>query len=177
MNNTALYSTFILTVLSIIGLFFFIRASVKERLQQVKLVSILPESELFSQLKTYFQARSYQVIKVDPDNNEVLFEGFVAPSLFLAILLSILSIFGILSLILVLSQLWHQFERFFLILLIFSPVAGLFYWQNAGRKEQVSVKVQTLTDSANKTQTLLIITGHRDELATFQETLNFSSFS
>lgn len=175
MNQTALYSTFILTVLCIIGLFFFIRASVKERIQQVKLVSDLPESDLFSQLKTYFSDRSYQVIKVDPDNNQVLFEGFVSPSLFLAILLSILSICGILCLILVLSQLFHQLEKFFFILLIFSPVAGLFYWQNAGRKEQVSVKVQTLTDVQN--QTLLIVTGHRDELANLQETLNLSSFT
>ncbi len=175
MNQTALYSTFILTVLSVIGLFFFIRASVKKRIQQVKLVSDLPESSLFSLLKTYFSDRSYQVIKVDRDNNEVLFEGFVSPSLFLAILLSILSICGIFSLILVLSQLFHQFEKFFFILLIFSPFAGLFYWQNAGRKEQVSIKVTTLTDAQN--QTLLIITGHRDELANLKETLNLTSFS
>ncbi len=86
MNTAILPSTLLLTVLMAVGLVFFIRASVKDRTQKVELVSEQAEASLMTQLQQYFAQRSYQVVKVDAEQNQVIFEGFVRPSVFLAIL-------------------------------------------------------------------------------------------
>ncbi|NEQ63648.1 MAG: cofactor assembly of complex C subunit B, partial [Moorea sp. SIO4A1] len=103
MNTTILASTLWLTLLLAVGLFFFIRASVKDRIQQVKLASPETEESLLNQLKQYFYQRAYQVAAVDAATNQVTFQGIVRPSWFLAIFLTVLAACGILCLSLVLS--------------------------------------------------------------------------
>jgi hypothetical protein len=54
-------------------------------------------------------------------------------------------------------------------LLLVAPIAGWFYWQGSSRTEQVRLKVEAPT--ATPAPTLIKISGHRDELAVFQSTL------
>ncbi|ELR99345.1 Protein of unknown function (DUF3529) [Gloeocapsa sp. PCC 73106] len=154
-----------------VGLFFFIRASVKERIEELVLISKLPEETLKPQLQNYFESRAYRIKTLDAQNNRVVFEGFVRPSWFLAILLSVLAAFGLLSLALVISLLNPHLSFLGLIFPLLAPVAGIFYWKNAGRLEEVVLQIKSLTDSHDDSKTQIEIKAHRDELLTLQKSL------
>ncbi|MBE9126640.1 MULTISPECIES: cofactor assembly of complex C subunit B [unclassified Coleofasciculus] len=177
MNTAILSSTFGLTVLLAIGLFFFIRASVKDRTEQIKLVAQEPEESLLEQLQNYFDQRAYRVAAVDATTGQVTFQGFVRPSLFLAIFLTVLAACGILCLVLVLSLLYPALTQLFFGLVLLSPAAGFFYWQGAGRNEQVFLKVETLPAQEFGTQSVITVTAHRDELAQLQQNLKLKPSS
>ena len=73
MDTAILPSTFLLTLLLSVGLFFFIRASTKDRIETAQLVSEQDEAAFMSQLKEYFRSRSYRVAEVDREQNKVIF--------------------------------------------------------------------------------------------------------
>jgi hypothetical protein len=176
MNNAVLLpSTFALTVLLAIGLFFFIRASAKDRTQVVRLVSERSEDELLPQLRQYFVARAYRVDQVDAATNQVTLSGNVRPSLFLAIFLSFLAGVGGLCLGLVLSVSLPNVPYLWLAFVAVAPLAGGFYWQKAGRVEQVSFKLEASNDHATTATvagSLIKVRAHRDELEALQQSLN-----
>lgn len=172
MNFAILSSTLLLTVLSLVGLVFFIRASTKDRIQQITLVCEQPEASLMAGLQQYMQQRAYKVTKIDAENNSVTFEGFVRPSVFLAVFLTMLAAVGILCLLLVLSQLIPNWSWISLIVVLLSPVAGVFYWKKAGRNEQVSLKLDKTSGSE---QSKITVVAHRDELIQLQRSLCLKS--
>lgn len=170
MNTYVIPSTLLLTVLLMVGLFFFVKASVKDRTQQVSLITESSEDALLSQLDQYFTQRAYRVVALDLEG--VTFTGMVRPSVFLAIFLTLLVAAGMLCLGLVLSLLVPKFSAGFLGLVLLAPVAGFFYWQRAGRQEQVLVKVEPLPGKdQSEDQSRLTVTAHRDELAALQHSL------
>ncbi|MEM7591299.1 MAG: cofactor assembly of complex C subunit B [Cyanobacteria bacterium P01_A01_bin.83] len=168
MNLPVISSTFFLTLLMMIGLFFFIRASVKDRTKQIKLVPAESDDILIKKLQDYFESRAYQLVSVDSQNKQVAFTGFVRPSIFLAILLSFLAVVGLSCLALVLFLLFPQVDYLFWLLVLIAPLAGRFYWQKAGRWEKISLQVVPQNDQPN----LVKITAHRDELIQLQENLS-----
>jgi Cofactor assembly of complex C subunit B len=170
MDTAILPSTLLLTLLLMVGLFFFIRASTKDRTQIAQLVSDQDEATLMPQLKEYFVARSYRVAAVDPQKNQVIFEGFVRPSWFLAVFLTLLAAAGFLCLSLVLMLLFPNLGKVFLGMLLLSPLSGVFYWKKAARLEKVSLKVET-TESEQKSPSKITVTAHRDELIELQRAL------
>jgi hypothetical protein len=169
-NMPILSSTLLLTLLMAVGLVFFIRASVKDRTQQVGLLAQESEESILTRLQQYFDQRAYRVAALDAATNQVTFQGFVRPSWFLAIFLTILAACGILCLSLMLSFLDPSLSRLFLGLVLLSPAAGVFYWKKAGRNEQVSLTVEAYT-TAEAVQTLVTVTAHRDELLQLQQAL------
>lgn len=172
MPNSTIVSTFVLTVLMAIGLPFFIRASVKDRTQQIRLPTSETEETFLPKLQQYFTSRAYRVVDLDKEKNQVTFEGFVQPSVFLAIFLSLIALIGLFSLILVLCFFYPSYSGFFWFLLLLAPGAGLFYWQKAGRLEQVLLTVEQ-NMGLEEPKNIIKITGHRDELKELQETLTF----
>jgi hypothetical protein len=172
MNTTVLTSTFILTLLLAVGLFFFIRASTKDRIEQMVLETSESEAALLPRLEAYFTDRAYRIAAVDRDTEIVTFEGVVRPSVFLTVLLTGLAAIGALCLSLVLSMVLPDLGNLFLVLLIFAPLAGWFYWQGSARTEQVRLKVEA--SDATPPLTSIKISGHRDELAVFQSALKLS---
>lgn len=150
-----------------IGLFFFIRASVKDRTKQIQLVPAESEDILLKKLQEYFEARAYQLTAVDPQIKQIAFKGFVKPSLFLAILLSLLAVVGLSCLALVLFLLFPSLSNLFWLLVLIAPLAGVFYWRKAGRWEEILLQVTSAADSPN----LVTVTAHRDELIQLQENL------
>lgn len=170
MSELILSSTFLLTLLLAVGLFFFIRASVKDRTEEVKLISPQPEESLVAQLQQYFSQRAYRVVSADESEKQVTFEGYVQPSLFLAIFLTLLAAIGIFCLALVLAILFPQWGNLFLFLLFLAPAAGVFYWKGAGRLEKVFLKLESLT--GEKSGILITVKAHRDELAELQRALS-----
>lgn len=170
MDTTILPSTLLLTMLLSVGLFFFIRASTKDRIEKAQLVSTLDEDALMPKLQEYFRSRSYRVAAVDREKNEVTFEGFVRPSWFLALFLTFLAAAGILSLSLVLSLLFPSLSMLFIGMVLLSPVSGIYYWKKAGRLEKVSLKVQSIKSEKHELSQITVV-AHRDELADLQREL------
>lgn len=168
MSELILSSTFLLTLLLAVGLFFFIRASVKDRTEEVKLISPQPEESLVAQLQQYFSQRAYRVVSADESEKQVTFEGYVQPSLFLAIFLTLLAAIGIFCLALVLAILFPQWGNLFFFLLFLAPAAGVFYWKGAGRLEKVFLKLESNTGAG----ILITVKAHRDELAELQRALS-----
>ncbi|MDJ0531630.1 MAG: cofactor assembly of complex C subunit B [Xenococcaceae cyanobacterium MO_207.B15] len=172
MDSTILTSTFLLTLLMMVGLVFFIRASVKDRTEQIELSTSESEDAILPKLQNYFDERAYRVIEVDALTNEVTFQGFVQPSLFMAIFLTSLSGLGFFCLVLVLFMLFPGVSNWLWLMLLLAPVAGIFYWQKAGRLEKVLLSVKSST-TGNQTRNIITVTGHRDELIQFQQNLSF----
>ncbi|MGB7441485.1 MAG: cofactor assembly of complex C subunit B [Coleofasciculaceae cyanobacterium] len=175
MNTATLPSIFLITLLLAVGLFFFIRASVKDRTEQVKLLATEPEESLVRRLQEYFDQRAYRVTTVDSSVRQVTFQGYVRPSWFLAIFLTLLAACGIMCLSLVLSLLYPRLTSVFLGLVLLAPAAGVFYWQKAGRTEQVSLKVEELPTQEAGIHSLVTVTGHRDELTQLRQTLKLKA--
>ncbi|MBP0020153.1 MAG: cofactor assembly of complex C subunit B [Cyanobacteria bacterium SBLK] len=169
MNSPVLSSTFLLTLLLMVGLFFFIRASVKERIEEIQLITEETKESLFNQLQGYFDSRAYKVTESESDR--LIFEGFVRPSWFLAIFLSVLAAIGLLCLALVLTYLLPAIGYFSIALIIFSPLAGYFYWQGAGRIEKVSIKIEAEATNKNR----VLVQGHRDELIQLKRAFPFAT--
>lgn len=170
MDTPILPSTFLLTLLLSVGLFFFIRASTKDRIETAQLISEQDEAALMPRVREYFHLRSYRVAAIDREQNQVTFEGFVKPSWFLAVFLTLLAAIGIVCLLLVLSLIIPSFSTLFLWLVLLSPLSGLFYWKKSGRLEKVSLKLEA-TPNQQHFSSKIIVTAHRDELAQLQRAL------
>ncbi len=164
-------STFLLTLLLMIGLFFFIRGSIKDRTEIVTISCEDSQDNILSYLRDYFQNRSYKVRSIEPETNKVSLEGFVSPSIFLAVFLSFLAGCGLFCFSLVLSMLFSTETYLFIWLLIFCPLAGFFYWKGAGRIEKI---VFRLDKNNSSTDTLITIQAHRDELIQLQSNFPFN---
>lgn len=177
MNTTVLSSTFLLTLLLAVGLFFFIRASVKDRTEQVRLIAQEPEESLLTRLQQYFDQRAYRVAAIDAVTHQVTFQGFVRPSWFLAIFLTLLAACGILCLSLVLSLLYPTLTYPFFALVLLAPVAGVFYWKKAGRSEQVFLTVEAVPTQTTGSQSLLTVTAHRDEVHELKQALKLKTLA
>ena len=169
MDNSVLFSTFFLTLLLGVGLFFFIRASVKDRTEQLSVLIEVSPTSVLDQLQHYFEQRAYQLIIADKVKSQIQFQGQVRPSWGLAIFLSFLAAIGFLCLGLVCSLLFPALGYYGLFLVIGAPIAGLFYWKKADRLEKVWVQVQA-TDKTQDAQRI-IITAHRDELKQLEQNL------
>ncbi|MGB3534642.1 MAG: cofactor assembly of complex C subunit B [Microcoleaceae cyanobacterium] len=172
MSLPVLSSTFFLTFLLAVGLFFFVKASVKARIEQQKLVANQAADSLLNQIQQYFQSRAYRVVTTNPDENQIVFEGVVRPSGFLAVFLTLLTAIGTLCLALVLSMVAPQYQQLFLGLILLSPLAGVFYWRRSGRSEQVLLQLEATNPLGNQPQSILRIQGHRDELTSLKQALN-----
>ena len=175
MNAAILPSIFVMTLLMVVGLMFFIRASVKDRTQEVQLITEQAEESLLNRVQQYFDQRAYKVAAVDAAQNQVTFQGVVRPSWFLAVFLTLLAAAGLLCLALVLSMLLPSFTQGLLSLVVLAPLAGFFYWQKAKRPEQVSLKIEVLEPEAAQPRNRVTVTAHRDELAELQRALNLRS--
>jgi hypothetical protein len=164
LTNAASISTLVLTALMLIGLLFFIKASVKDRITSIRLYADLSEIELAQALNQYFAARAYRIVGVKQDSQQVVMEGFVLPSPFLTIFLGILAGIGGLSLGLVVASLTSVVPLEISWLGIFlGPIASWFYWSKAGRLEQVQLKIDAIL-SGDSPQSVAALVGHRDEL-------------
>jgi Cofactor assembly of complex C subunit B len=142
---------------------FFIKASVKDRIERLSFVITEPESSFLTRLDQYLTARSYKLMDIG-DGAGITYEGLVAPSWFMAVFLTSLAAGGFLCLGLVLNYIYNI--NWFLGLAVLSPLAGLFYWKKSERLEQVIFTVQDKVEPKT-----FAITGHRDELHILKQSL------
>lgn len=180
MDRTTLISTFFLTLLMLIGLLFFIRASVKDRTAVLKMGYGKAVEALEQDLRQYFDDRAYSVKSLDRERDLITWEGFVQPSLSLAILLSFLASIGLFCLSLVLLLVVPAVGPSWFAVMLFAPAAGSFYWKRAGRLEEVSYRVLEPKEGAevdSKIKSLLSISAHRDEILALQRALPFQELA
>jgi hypothetical protein len=171
-------STFFLTALLMIGLFFFVRASTKDRIECLEWSSSEEGDRLLSQIEQHLTQRAYRLKQVEPEQSKVIFEGLVRPSVILAALLVSLVIVSLLGLSLVLSLTMPSVGLKFMAIGLVSPLAGWFYWKGSERLEEVEVQVLPPEPSSESNpkvteipQTTVRVQGHRDELLALRNVL------
>ena len=174
MDATITYSILFITLLLMIGLFFFIRAATKDRTETLTLAAPQAAEEALQSLARYFEGRAYRLESVTPETDTVALRGLVRPSGFLAFFLTLLAAVACLCFALVLASLFPAFGLVFIGLVGVSPLAGWLYWQRAGREEQVTLQLSPRTDDGfsglgHKESTQLSVTAHRDELIALQQ--------
>ncbi|MEN9225655.1 MAG: cofactor assembly of complex C subunit B [Thermostichus sp. HHBFW_bins_43] len=151
-------STLTLTVLLAIGLFFFLRASGKDRVETRLYFSSRRLEEMGSALQEHLQGRAYRLQATDAEGIAT-FTGQAQPSAGLAAFLTGLAGLGLACLALVLHTLEPQWRGWPWMLMLASPWAGWYYWRRNQRPEQIRIKLQA-EDSGSR----LWVEGHRDEL-------------
>jgi hypothetical protein len=174
MDNLVLSSTLFLTVLLFVGLFFFLRASTKDRTEMATWqFAVMPE-QILQDVTQYLESRSYRLQSVNPETDEAIFKGVVGASWGLAIFLSLLAGVAAACLGLVISLEIPQVGLWGLVSIVIAPAAGWFYRKKSQRTEQVAVLVRGDSENLQSaTQTKLHITAHRDEIESLRVALNY----
>lgn len=155
-------SVLLLTILLAIGLVFFLRAASKDRTTVVDVQSPLPPLEVLNGVSIWLEQRGWRASGGDAERQVLRFEGDVASSRALAVLLSIFGALGSASLGLVIRQLYPLLAWWpLLLVLIGGPAAGFVYQSRAARLELVELR---LISSSQSEKSILRIRAHRDEL-------------
>jgi ABC-type transport system involved in cytochrome bd biosynthesis fused ATPase/permease subunit len=174
METLSLYSSLLLTLLIMVGLFFFIRASVKDRTEREEFTSSLAAEALAEKVKEYLEKRTYaNVVDHSAASTETedaaiqVYQGVMQPSKFLAVFLSFAAFLGFVCLGLVFGVFFPQAAVLWSALPFLCPVAGIFYWKKARKTEMVRFKIVDTEHGRTK----LKVEAHRDELAAMNQAL------
>lgn len=155
-------STFFLTMLLGVGLFFFIKAATKDRTEIAEFLTDQSPETLHQKLLDYFEERAYHLmpaVSASDEDTWVKLVGLVRPSIFLAIFLAFLAAVALMCFALVLATLFSSYGPFFFVLVLLAPVVAGAYWKQAKREEQVAFRISS-TDKGST----LAVRGHRDEI-------------
>tara|TARA_Y100001933_G_scaffold164839_1_gene163105 strand:- start:1011 stop:1565 length:555 start_codon:yes stop_codon:yes gene_type:complete len=166
--NYSLKSTFILTILLFIGLFFFLRASSKDRTTTIEITTEKDPIDSLNIICSWLKLRGWNQIGGNIDQKSLTFKGQVVSSNSLAIFLSILGGIGSCSLGLVIKQIFPSLNWWPILLgIIGGPISGIIYSKNSQREETFEFRLlDTLDDS-----TTLRLRAHRDELISLEKEL------
>jgi len=178
-SKASYYTTLALYVASFPGLWSHIKRSTKAKVKRKTYVSAGEASEGGKELRqqageimAFMKANNYEVIEA---GETITFRGLVAQSTSQAFFLTFCTALGMASLALVLQI---QFQDLVLpvigspnwfYLVLFSPYAGIYYWQSGDRVDDVKVKL-----AANDDDTLneITIEGNDEEIERMWRTLD-----
>ena len=125
----SLNSTLLLTILLAIGLFFFLRASSKDRTTVVEITSQKKPVEVLDVMYEWLNLRGWKQSGGDFDQRILIFKGQVVSSKLMAIFLSLLGGFGSCALGLVIIQIFPTLGWWPILLgLIGGPSSGIIYF-------------------------------------------------
>ncbi|WP_236619806.1 cofactor assembly of complex C subunit B, partial [Candidatus Synechococcus spongiarum] len=125
-----------LTVLLATGLVFFLRASSKDRTTAMIISSYRPPLQLLRDLDSWLAERGWQVVRTHPEQRRLVYEGHVAASIPLAVLLAVLGCCGGAALGLAISQMLPGGQPWPLALGLAGLAAAPVYLRRAQRHEQ-----------------------------------------
>ena len=166
----SLNSTLLLTTLLAIGLFFFLRASSKDRTRVVDITSSKKPLEVLNVMYEWLNLRGWQQIGGDFDQRILIFKGQVLSSKLLAIYLSLLGGFGSCALGLVIIQINPTLGWWPILLgLIGGPLSGMIYFKKSAREEKFELRL--ISNEDNEEMTLIRLRAHRDELISLENEL------
>ena len=165
----SLNSTFLLTILLAIGLFFFLRASSKDRTTVVEITSSQKPVKVLNDLYEWLDLRGWKQTGGDFNQRILIFKGQVVSSKFLAIFLGILGGFGSCALGLVIIQIYPALSWWPILLgLIGGPLSGMVYFKKSAREEKFELRLINKDDDV---MTFLRLRAHRDELISLENEL------
>jgi len=159
--SIVLPSTLVLTLLLATGLVFFLRASSKDRTTAMVISSYRPPLQLLGHLDSWLAARGWQVVHTHPEQRHLVYEGRVAASIPLAVLLALLGCCGGAALGLAISQILPGSQPWPLALGLVGLAAAPVYLRRAQRREQLAIRLLT-PDQVVPCR--LVMRVHRDEL-------------
>ena len=166
--NYSLKSTFILTILLFIGLFFFLRASSKDRTTTIEITTEKDPIDSLNIICSWLKLRGWNQIGGNIDQKSLTFKGQVVSSNSLAIFLSILGGIGSCSLGLVIKQIFPSLNWWPILLgIIGGPISGIIYSKNSQREETFEFRLLDTLDNSTK----LRLRAHRDELISLEKEL------
>ena len=169
----SLNSTLLLSILLFIGLFFFLRASTKDRTTTVEVTSSKSPVIVLNLLCNWLNLRGWKQTGGDTDKKILSFKGQVISSNLLAIFLSILGGLGSCSLGLVIVQLYPSLHWWPILLgLIGGPLSGIIYSRKSNREETFEFRL--VDNKGYKKFTYLRLRAHRDELIALENELKES---
>lgn len=154
-------STLALTVLLATGLVFFLRASSKDRTTAMIISSYRPPLQLLRDLDSWLAERGWQVVRTHPEQRRLVYEGHVAASIPLAVLLAVLGCCGGAALGLAISQMLPGGQPWPLALGLAGLAAAPVYLRRAQRHEQLAIRLLT-PDQVVPCRLAMRV--HRDEL-------------
>ena len=171
-TSKSYYATLFLFVLSAPGLYSLVKRSAKSKITRKTFElpgpkaagdAALPLDDVAREISMYFKRNNYVVA----DAGEVItFEGNIAPERGTAAYITFCIAIGLLCVGLVCSialpggNFWYS-------LVLISPLSGKYYLDNAGRKENVKVKMVD-----NEVTTDVIVEGDAEEIERFRRDLN-----
>ena len=166
----SLNSTLFLTILLGIGLFFFLRASSKDRTTVVEITSSQKPLEVLNVMCEWLNLRGWKQTGGDFDQRILIFKGQVVSSKMLAIFLSLLGGFGSCALGLVIIQIYPNLGWWPILFgLIGGPLSGMIYLKKSAREEKFELR---LINKDNNTElTAIRLRAHRDELISLENEL------
>ena len=169
--TNSLNSTLFLTILLAIGLFFFLRASSKDRTTIVEITSSQKPVEVLNVLYEWLNLRGWKQTGGDFDQRTLTFKGQVVSSKLLAIFLSLLGGFGSCALGLVIIQIYPNLGWWPIFLgLIGGPFSGIIYFKKSAREEKFELRLIDSDD--DKEMTSMRLRAHRDELISLENELS-----
>ncbi len=168
--SSSLNSTLLLTILLAIGLFFFLRASSKDRTTIIEFSSSQKPLEVLNVLCEWLNLRGWQQTGGDSEQRILIFKGQVVSSRLLAIFLSILGGFGSCALGLVIIQIYPELSWWPILLgLIGGPLSGIVYFKKSAREEKFELRLISREEEAI---TFMRLRAHRDELISLENELS-----
>ena len=166
--NYSLKSTFLLTILLSIGLFFFLRASSKDRTTTIEISTETDPIETLNIICGWLKLRGWNQVGGNSEKKTLTFTGQVTSSNSLAIFLSVLGGLGSCSLGLVIRQIYPNLSWWPILLgLIGGPISGIIYSKKSKREETFEFRVLDEFDKSTK----LRLRAHRDELISLEKEL------
>ena len=163
-------STLLLTILLAIGLFFFLRASSKDRTTVVEITSSQKPVEVLNVMYEWLNLRGWKQTGGDFDQRILTFKGQVISSKLLAIFLSLLGGFGSCALGLVIIQIYPNLGWWPILLgFIGGPLSGIIYFNKSAREEKFELRL--ISNENSEEITLIRLRAHRDELISLENEL------
>tara|TARA_Y100000589_G_C27181559_1_gene641011 strand:- start:234 stop:791 length:558 start_codon:yes stop_codon:yes gene_type:complete len=167
--NYYLRSTLFLTILLIIGLFFFLKASSKDRTVIIEISSYKKPLEVLSQVCNWLKLRGWKQTGGDSEKKILTFKGQVVSSKLLAAFLALLGGLGSCCLGLVITQIFPILSWWPILLgLIGGPLTAIIYSERSQREEIFEFR---LLSEGDIEPTQLRLKAHRDELIAFESEL------
>ena len=167
----SLNSTLLLTILLSIGLFFFLKASSKDRTTVVEVTSSRKPLEVLNVIYEWLNLRGWKQTGGNFDQKILIFKGQVVSSKLLAIFLSLLGGFGSCALGLVIIQIYPILGWWPILLgLIGGPLSGIIYFKKSAREEKFELRL--ISDDDKEEMTAMRLRAHRDELISLENELS-----
>jgi len=167
--NFYLKSTFLLTIILAIGLFFFLKASSKDRTTTIEIDSSRTPVDALTLICNWLKLRGWQQFGGDTQSKILTFKGQVISSTFLAIFLTLLGGLGSCCLGLVIIQIYPELQWWPILLgLVGGPLSGIIYAKRSSREETFEMRLINEEDSR---PTKLRLRAHRDELISLENEL------